>query len=131
MKNFALTITLVCTLTFSAVSAPATDYNRFAFDRDQRIALTWPWSNRLDKELNHLNRMRGQVRWQFHNYKSKPQLRRDFFAVSHDIDRINARHRQGNYNGRELRREIERAHHELHRIELALRVKPNDLYRWR
>ena len=101
------------------------------FGTEGHIAMMWPWSDRLADAINHLNRMRGHVRWEFRNHKSNRQIRRDFLAVSHDIDRINSQYRQEGYDRRQLRRDIERAHHELHRIELALHIRPRDFYPWR
>jgi hypothetical protein len=135
MKNLALMTMVAGSLVLTAVSVSARDNEQrsdYSYNENERIALTWPWSDRLDNEINHLNRMRGHVRWQLRNYRVRnPQIRRDFAEVSRDIDRINGQFRPGGYNRRHLRREVERAHAELHRIELALRVKPRDFYPWR
>jgi hypothetical protein len=119
-------------LSLTTVSAPARDDAQLRNDQtDVRIAFTWPWSNRLPDEINHLNRMRGHVRWLFRNSRSKPQTRRDFFTVSHEIDRINAQFKQGGFNRHQLQRDVANAHVELHRIEVALNTKPRDYYLWR
>jgi hypothetical protein len=95
------------------------------------LAFTWPWSDRLESDINHLNRMRGHVRWLFRNYHSKQPIRNDFFAVSHEIDRINGESKQGHVDRRKLRRDVDHAHSELHRIETVLKAKPSDYYLWR
>ena len=123
MKNLALTIMIGCGLGFATVSATARD---FAQERgaqsDYRMAMTWPWSKGLKEEINHLNRMRGHVRWQLRNYRSSKGIRHDFFQLSRDIDQINSRFQSGSYKGKQLRHDVERAHAEIHRIELALKV---------
>lgn len=127
MKYSLLIIALVCTLAFAAHSAAARGFEQNNYE----FAMTFPWSHSLDGDVNHLNRMRGHVRWLFRNYKSNPEVRHDYFAVSHDIDDINARFKQSGANRRQLRRDVDRAHSELHRIELALKAKPRDFYPWR
>jgi Ni/Co efflux regulator RcnB len=126
MKRFFLLTTIVFGSSFAAGFASAHEVRT-----DDHIAMTWPWSDRLADAINHLNRMRGHVRWEFRNHKSNRQIRHDFLALSHEIDHINSQYRQGGYNRRQLRGEIERAHHELHRIEVALHVRPRDFYPWR
>lgn len=132
MTNLALTTMIAGSLGFAAVSASASGHEQaWGKEQDYRIAFNWRWFRGLADEINHLNRMRGHVRWLFHNYRSKPQLRRDFFTVSHDIDRINAEFKQKKFDGRRLRRDVAKAHNELHRLEIALRAKPRDYYPWR
>ena len=126
MKTTALITTAFCVFIFLTDSTSARDYSRA-----NQFGLTWPWRNRLHDDVNQLNRMRGHVRWQLHNYRADPQVRRDFWRISRDIDGINARVRQGGFNRRELRRDIDRARFELHQIEMALRVRPRDFYPWR
>jgi tRNA-dihydrouridine synthase len=132
MKNSILTIIAVCALAFSAVSVSARPSGRESGStQNQQFAITWPWSSRLNDEIKHLNRMRGHVRWLFRNYKSSPNLRRDYFAVSRQIDSINAQYQRAGFDARKLRRDINRARGELQRIESALKVKPRDRYRWK
>ena len=132
MRNLALMTMIAGGLSLAATSVPARDYTPLR-DHQQSgwIAFTWPWSHRLPGEINHLNRMRGHVRWLFRNSRSTPQTRRDFFTVSHEIDRINAQFKQGGFNRRQLQRDVANAHVELHRIEIALNAKPRDYYLWR
>lgn len=127
MRNFFLTMVIGCGLGVAGASALPSDTDQTNY----HLGLTWPWSHGLQEEINHLNRMRGHVRWQLRNYKGNREVRRDFFRVSHDIDGINSRFRADSSNRRQLRRDVERAHGELHRIEIALRVKERDLYPWR
>jgi hypothetical protein len=126
MNRFALLIIVLFGSGFPTSSASALDVRV-----GDRIAMTWPWSDRLGEAINHLNRMRGHVRWEFRNHRSNRQIRRDFLSISRDIDRINAQYKQGGYNRRELRRDVELAHQKLHRIEVALHVRPRDVYPWR
>ena len=128
MKSLVSIMTVVCAFVFAVNSVAARQYEP---ELNYEFALTWPWSHSLDGDINHLNRMRGHVRWLFRNYRSNPQVRRDYFAVAHDIDGINERFKQSGYDRRQLRRDVERAHSDLHRIELALKVKPRDFYPWR
>ena len=128
MKNLALLTMIGCSLGLvSIASARENDASRPAY----QMAMTWPWSHGLQEEINHLNRMRGHVRWQFRNYKASRETRQNFFRVSHDIDNINARFKTAHFDKRALRRDVERAHIELHRVETALKVKERDYYPWR
>ena len=126
MKIFFLLITIGLGSSFTANFASAHD-----FGTDVRIAITWPWSDHLENAINQLNRMRGHVRWEFRNHRSQRETRRQFLAISHDIDRINAQYRKGGYNRRQLRQDVDRARHELHQIEVALHVRSRDFYPWR
>lgn len=132
MKHFALTTMIGCSLGLATASASAPGLKQgYGCQGDYRLGMTWPWSHGLSDEVNHLNRMRGHVRWQFRNYRANREVRRDFMRVSNDIDRINSQFKQRDSNRRQLRHDVERSHIELHRIELALHVKPRDFYPWR
>jgi hypothetical protein len=133
MKIFTLTTVMFAggSLVAGCISArPSADATGFASGA-QHIAATWPWTDKLGHEISNLNRMRGHVRWLFRNYRSSRQLQRDFFDVSHNIDRINDQFRRGRFNRHELRRDVGRARSELYRIQSELRVKRRDRYRWR
>ena len=97
------------------------------------FAFVWPWSSQVDPEINHLNRMRGHVRWQLNYYRARAtaQIRREFERVSSEIDEINANFKNRDYDRRRLGREIERAHIDLHQIEQQLHVRAHDYYVWR
>ena len=128
MKKLGSTTLIACVLmvTTSLVSARPSEQNI-------TIALTWPWSNQLDAEINHLNRMRGHVRWQLNYYRAraKPPIRREFARVSGDIDEVNANFRKHDYDHRHLEGKIERARFDLHQIEQQLHVRSHDYYVWR
>ena len=128
MKKLGSTTLIACGLIVTAglVSAHSSEPNT-------TIAFTLPWSNQLDSEINHLNRMRGHVRWQLNYYRAraKPQIRREFARVSGDIDDINANFRNRDYDHRRLGRKIERARIDLHQIEEQLHVRSRDYYVWR
>src|ERR1043166_600616 len=129
MKHLSLIAAVACALTFAGNSALRADS---AATPNYTFAFRWPWaSNSLDSEINNLNRMRGQVRWQFRNYKSNETLRADDFKISRAIDDINTRFKQAKFDKRQLRKDVDRAHAELHRIELAMKVKPRDFYAWK
>jgi hypothetical protein len=103
-----------------------------SYDRTTTVAFSWPWSDRLDADVNHLNRMRGHVRWQVNYYRARatPQIRRDFVRTSREIDQVNSEFRQRDYDRGHLRREVERLHADLHDIETRLRIRKSDYYRW-
>ncbi len=95
------------------------------------MAFDWmPWGN-LQGQINHLNRMVGHVRWQFTRYHSDRGLQRDYWQIRHEVDRLNAEFKRGNYNRGHMRAEIDRLHGRLHDLELRLKVKKVDYYRWR
>ena len=100
-----------------------------AHDERGRTMAWLRWGS-LDREINHLNRMVGHVRWQLGRYHADRAVRRDFDHIRSEVDRVNAIHRRGDYDHRELRREIARWHERLHDLEIRLRVRRNDFYRW-
>ena len=128
MKNLVLTTIIGCSLGFATASASARDSQQGS---DYRLGMTFPWSHTLKEEINHLNRMRGHVRWQLRNYRGNRQIRHDFYRISKEIDQINSRFQSGSFKKGQLRHDVEKAHIELHRIENALHVKPRDFYPWR
>jgi hypothetical protein len=132
MKKLALTTIIGCSLAFATLSATARASTPERDGRgDYRLGMTWPWSHGLKEEVNHLNRMRGHVRWQLRNYRGNREIRRDFARVSRDIDQINSQFKSSSSNRGHLRHDVEKAHAELHHIETALHVKPRDFYPWR
>jgi hypothetical protein len=128
MKKLGSTTLIACGLMVTAGLGSAR-----SSEPNTTIALTWPWSNQLDSQINHLNRMRGHVRWQLNYYRAraKPQIRREFARVSGDIDDINANFRNRDYDQHRLGRKIERARNDLHQIEQQLHVRSHDYYAWR
>jgi hypothetical protein len=105
-----------------------------ASDRPANGPLTYgfdwmPWSN-PQGQINHLNRMVGHVRWQFTRYHSDPMMQRDYWQIRHEVDQLNARFKRGDYDRGKMRADIERLHGRLHDLEVRLRVKKTDIYRW-
>ena len=126
MKKLSLIMLVACGVSVVAVSASARDYQE-----NGRAAYGFlGWGGRLDSEINHLNRMRGHVRWELGHYRAHGPIRREFARISREIDHVNWEFRQRNYDGRHLRREIERIHAALHDIEAKLHVRSWDYYRW-
>jgi len=125
MKKFILLTAL--SLTISGGSAFAYDYSRHD---NYRVAYVDPRRSSLERHVDHLNRMLTHVRWQVRHYRADWRVRRDVQAISREIDRVNYRYRHGNYNGGNLRREVDRLHDRLHAIEQRLHVLSRDFYRW-
>jgi signal transduction protein with GAF and PtsI domain len=122
-------IVMTCVgLGFTAVSMSAADHQR-----NTTLGYTWPWTNRLDAEINQLNRMRGHVRWQLHYYQARVRsdIRQDFARISRQVDKINAEFRSSDHDRRRLQGAVERARADLHDIETRLRVRKSDYYQWR
>jgi septal ring factor EnvC (AmiA/AmiB activator) len=126
MKGIALLLLMGASL--SAASAPA-----FACDnRDgRRLSYAWFGSHSVEWEVNHLNRMVGQVRWELGRYHASKSMWREFADIRQDVDRVNAKFKQSDYDRRELQREIERLRDQLHDVEVRLHVRTNDYYQWR
>jgi hypothetical protein len=117
---------MVCGVSAGPLSVSAHDY-----ENNDRASYGFMGWRSLADEINHLNRMRGQVRWQLGNYRGGWKLRREFARVSAEIDHINSQFKNEPASRRSLRHEVERVHTELHGIETELHVKPRDYYRWR
>jgi hypothetical protein len=128
MKKLGLITRITCglILTTGPISARSSEQNT-------TIAFAWPWSNQLNSEINHLNRMRGHVRWELNYYRARAnsQIRRAFARVSGEIDDINANFRKHDYDHRRLEHKIGRARIDLHQIEEQLHVRSRDYYVWR
>jgi hypothetical protein len=126
MENLALLTMIACGLCLAAVSASARDY-----DYNNPGAYAFFNRDRQDSEINHLNRMRGHVRWELGNYRAGRETRGEFARVSREIDRVNSEFKNRDYDRRHLRREVERLHADLHQIEQQLHVRSRDYYLWR
>ncbi len=126
MKGIALLLLMGASL--SAASAPV-----FACDNrdDRRLSYAWFGSHSVEWEVNHLNRMVGQVRWELGRYHASKSMWREFADIRQDVDRVNAKFKQSDYDRRELQREIERLRDRLHDVEVRLHVRTNDYYQWR
>jgi hypothetical protein len=134
MKAAGIIAVTFCAFTVIRSPASARDYPpqfQLGLTWPWHRGLTWPWHNRLHDDLNQLNRMRGHVRWQLHNYRSGVDVRRDFWRTSKQIDQINAEYRQARFDRKQLRSDIDGARSDLHQIEVTLRVRPHDLFVWR
>jgi hypothetical protein len=135
MNKLGLAILVMCGI--SAVSAPAFAYdNEYRDNRDnqdnreERGNYSQARWGGIESDVNHLNRMVGQVRWQLTRYRPDWGIRRDFARIRHDVDRVNGQFRQRNYDRRRLRGEIQRIHAELHQLEERMHVRSSDYYRW-
>ena len=126
MRKWIWVALIACVASGGGVSVFGYDY-----ENDDPPAYTQVRWSRVDSEMNQLNRMLGNVRWQLRNYKKGPQFRERFNHTAHDIDKLNAEFRSGTYDRRRLLGEIVRLHNELHQIEVDLHVKKADLYLWR
>lgn len=126
MKKLGFILLIVCGLSAGAVSASAREN-----ERTGRPTFGFMGWRSLETDINHLNRMRGHVRWQLSNYRGGSRLRQEFAEISREIDQINADFRNKSGDRRHLRREIERVHARLHHLEVVLRVRSRDYYQWR
>ena len=127
MKHLSVVTLIACGLNAPLPAVLGDNYNRTT-----TVAFSWPWSDRLDAEVNHLNRMRGHVRWQLNYYQARatPPIRRDFVRISREIEHVNSEFKKRDYDRAHLRREVERLHADLHDIETRLRIRKSDYYRW-
>jgi len=126
MKRLPLLVIalLCCSATLVPASEiPSGPWLTYGFD--------WmPWSN-LQGQINRLNRMIGHVRWQFTRYRSDKAMQHEYWQIRHEVDQLNARFKKAGYDRGRMRADIERLHGRLHDLEVRLKVKKNDYYRWR
>ena len=85
---------------------------------------------RLGYEINHVNRMLAHVQWEVRRYGGGWYLRRQVARLSVAVNRVNWRYNNGAYDPYYLHREVGRIHAALHNIEIRLRVRPYEYYRW-
>ena len=113
--------------TFTGATAMAQDYHRDYrvgyYSRDRH-------DGGLERNVNHLDRMRDQVRAEARRYRADWNTRREVQNISREVDRVMRRYRSGDYDRSRLRRDVDRLHDRLHAIEQRLRVRPHDYYRW-
>lgn len=126
MKGVALLLLMGASLSAASIPALAHD-NR----DDRRLSYAWFGSHSIEWEVNHLNRMVGQVRWELGRYHARLSVWREFADIRQDVDRVNAKFRQSDHDRRELRREIERLRDRLHDLEVRLHARAYDYYQWR
>ena len=125
MKKLGLIIALGMGFASASAFAYEHQYNQY----ENRGAYTVAHNDRLDWQVNRLNRMLTHVRWELSRYRGDWRLRREVDRISSAVNRVNYRHRHG-YDTSRLRREVESLRYRLHRIEEQLHVRSNDWYRW-
>ncbi|MBA2623412.1 MAG: hypothetical protein H0U88_07315 [Chthoniobacterales bacterium] len=88
---------------------------------------------RLQREVDHLNRMMDHVRGKMRAYGAGPRIRRQYDHLRDEAYRLNNQFRRGEqyYDRRRVRAQIEHMHEELHEIEQNLHFRAQDMYRWR
>jgi hypothetical protein len=97
---------------------------------DQRSRYMPGRHNQAASEINHINRMLAQVQGQMARYGANWRIRREVAHISGEVNRVNWEYQTGRFNWYHLRGQIEHIHNELHNVELRLRFRPNDYYRW-
>lgn len=119
-----LILMTVLGLTLFSVSA-------FAYDSryNNHYAYVSPGRSGLDWRVDRLNRMLSHVRWEVNRYRGDWRLRREVERISADVSRVNRRYR-GGYETWQLRREVDSLRAQLHQIEVRLRVRSGEYYRW-
>lgn len=84
----------------------------------------------LQRKINHLNRMLAHVQWEMRSYGAGRHIWSEYRHLSREIDHVNYEFNRGYVDRYHLEREIEHIHGELHHIELELRIRDRDYYRW-
>ena len=121
---------LIIALGLGFTSASAFAYERqYNHDENRGTFRVAHGGDRLDWQINRMNRMLAHVRWELTRYRGDWRLRREVSRISSEVNRVNWRHRHG-WDSYRLRREVERLRAELHNIELRLHVRSGDWYRW-
>jgi hypothetical protein len=126
MKKLTLVMLMVLGLSAGGTRLFAHDY-----ESENRSDYQFARWDRLGSEINHLNRMLGHVRWELGRYGANRQIRYEYFRIKREAEQVNWRFQHGGYDRRQLRREVARLHNDLHSLELQLRVRTWDYYRWR
>ena len=126
MKTLTLVMLMVLGLSVGGTRLFAHDYE--SENRSDYQFVRW---DRLGSEINHLNRMLGHVRWELGRYGANWQIRHEYCRIKREADQVNWKFQHGGYDRRQLRREVARLHNDLHSLELQLRVRTWDYYRWR
>ena len=125
MKKLILVIALG--LSLGSVSAFA---HEDEYGYDQRSQYMPVRHNQTASEINHINRMLGHVQRQMARYGADWRTRRAVGHISREVNHVNWEYQTGRFGWYHLRSEIEHIHNELHNVELRLRFRPNDYYRW-
>lgn len=87
--------------------------------------------DRLKDEVNHLNRMMTHVERALQTYKAPKPVRAKYEHVRQEVAVISGQLRSKAIDPLRLRKEIERMHAELHRIEEELHMPVQSQYQWR
>src|SRR5438552_10902874 len=125
MKKLILVIMLG--LSLGSVSAFAQEEE---YGYDQRSHYEPARQSQAAYQINHINRMLAHVQRQMARYGADWRTRREVRHISGEVNHVNWEYQTRRFGGYHLRREIEHIHNELHRVELRLRFRPNDYYRW-
>jgi hypothetical protein len=128
MKKFGLIITLVVGIV--GASAFAAEY-RDDYRNDGLDAYSHErHDGGLEYQINKMNRMLNHVRWELRRYGAGWRLRREVSGISREVDRINWRYRRNEFDRSRLRSEVESVRGRLHGIEVRLRVREGEFFRW-
>lgn len=88
---------------------------------------------RIDREINHLNRMLSYVELKMRRYGANRHIWGEFQDVRTDVRRLNNQyHNSDQYQDRRrLRAQIEHIRNDLHHIERELHIRASEWYQWR
>lgn len=123
MKKLGLIITLSLGMISTAALAAEYREDRAAYSSERH-------GDRLEYQINKMNRMLTHVQWELRRYGASWRLRRDVSAISRESDRINWRYRHNQFERFRMGREVESVRDRLHNIEVRLRVRGGDFFRW-
>jgi chromosome segregation ATPase len=89
--------------------------------------------DRIDNEINHLNRMVKHVEREMKRYATNWRIRKQFQEARDEVRRLNYKYHNSeqNYDRRRLRARIEEVRNDLRRIERDLHVRASEWYQWR
>ena len=87
--------------------------------------------DKLKTEVNHLNRMMAHVEKALRTYKAPKAISQKYDRVRQDVAVLSSQLRSKAIDALRLRKEIERMHAELHRIEEELHLPAQAQYQWR
>jgi hypothetical protein len=105
------------------------DYDRRDYDRHK----DWDAIPRLQRQVEHLNRMLDHVRGEMRAYGANRRIRYRYDHIQEEAYRLNAMFRRGvqYYDRSRIRGQIEHMRGELHQLEMDLHVRANGYYQWR
>jgi len=88
---------------------------------------------RLNRQVEHLNRMVDHVRDEMRAYGANRRIRSQYEHIRAEAYELDRQFRRGvqYYNRSRLRAQIEHMHAELHQIEQQLHVRADGYYQWR